>query len=233
MEEKKTFPNIPVSHWNKLRLQFKKSIPGSVTSNYIASVLGMTEKSAKANVLPSLRMVGLIDENDNTNQEAAKRYRDDNQYKEYCQEIIERVYPQGIRDAFPDSESDKEGIRTWFMNHSGVGQSAASRITAFYVALLEADPNVEIKSAKSSDTGTKKGKPRRSDKASKVQTPASPVEKETTEVVQEKTSPHHKSSCRDLPGLNINIQIHISSDATPDQIEQIFESMAKHLYKNN
>lgn len=233
MEEKKTFPNIPVSHWNKLRLQFKKSIPGSITSNYIASVLSMTETSAKANVLPSLRMVGLIDENDNTNQEAAKRFRDDNQYKDYCLEVLERVYPQGIRDAFPDSDSNKEGIKTWFMNHSGVGQSAAGRITAFYMALLEADPNAEIKSTKSSDASTKKVKSQRTGKVAKVQITTPPVEKEATEAIQEKTSPHHQNSNRDLPGLNINIQIHISSDATPDQIEKIFESMAKHLYKNN
>jgi len=27
------------------------------------------------------------------------------------------------------------------------------------------------------------------------------------------------------------LQIHISADATPDQIDKIFESMAKHIYK--
>jgi len=33
------------------------------------------------------------------------------------------------------------------------------------------------------------------------------------------------------PSLHIDIQIHISPDAKPEQIEQIFSSMAKHLYK--
>lgn len=33
------------------------------------------------------------------------------------------------------------------------------------------------------------------------------------------------------PKLHIDIQIHISPDATPQQIEQIFESMAKHIYR--
>lgn len=32
------------------------------------------------------------------------------------------------------------------------------------------------------------------------------------------------------PSLHIDIQIHIDSDATPEQIDQIFASMAKHLY---
>ena len=34
------------------------------------------------------------------------------------------------------------------------------------------------------------------------------------------------------PDVNINLQIHISADASPDQIEQIFMSISKHLYKN-
>lgn len=32
------------------------------------------------------------------------------------------------------------------------------------------------------------------------------------------------------PGLHIDIQIHISPESTPEQIDKIFESMAKHLY---
>jgi hypothetical protein len=32
------------------------------------------------------------------------------------------------------------------------------------------------------------------------------------------------------PTLHIDIQVHISADAAPDQIDQIFASMAKHLY---
>ena len=31
------------------------------------------------------------------------------------------------------------------------------------------------------------------------------------------------------PSLHINIQIHISPDSSPEQIDQIFESMSKHL----
>ena len=34
-----------------------------------------------------------------------------------------------------------------------------------------------------------------------------------------------------MTGININLEIHISSDATPDQIDSIFASMAKHIYK--
>ena len=45
-----------------------------------------------------------------------------------------------------------------------------------------------------------------------------------------------KSSQADLPfspELNINVQIHISSDADHTQIDNIFESMAKHLFSRD
>ena len=35
------------------------------------------------------------------------------------------------------------------------------------------------------------------------------------------------------PNLHIDLQIHISPDSTPDQIDTIFASMAKHLYGMN
>ena len=35
------------------------------------------------------------------------------------------------------------------------------------------------------------------------------------------------------PALHIDFQVHISADAPPEQIDKIFESMAKHLYGNS
>lgn len=43
--------------------------------------------------------------------------------------------------------------------------------------------------------------------------------------------PPAQQSGDDGPSLHIDIQVHISPDSTPDQIDKIFESMAKHLYK--
>ena len=47
--------------------------------------------------------------------------------------------------------------------------------------------------------------------------------------------PEQKQSVQratDGPSLNVNVQVHISADATAEQIEKIFESMARHLYKS-
>jgi hypothetical protein len=41
---------------------------------------------------------------------------------------------------------------------------------------------------------------------------------------------HQSTGMTGGPGLHIDIQIHISPESTTEQIEKIFESMAKHLY---
>ncbi|HEX3024876.1 MAG TPA: DUF5343 domain-containing protein [Chitinophagaceae bacterium] len=223
--ETKFFPNIPVMHWNNLRAQFKRSIPGTISSNYLATVLDMTETSAKANILPSLRQIGLLDNEGKINQDLAKKFRDDDLYPKFCDEIVKKIYPQGLRDAFPDKDLNRDRIKKWFMNHTSVGNSAASRIVAFYVALVEADPNP------TTTTNSTKIKDVKS-KLAKAQTkPKIKINQE--EKLEQKSPPTgsgHKQSSG--PDLNINIQIHISSDASSDQIKSIFENMAKYVYKN-
>jgi hypothetical protein len=54
--------------------------------------------------------------------------------------------------------------------------------------------------------------------------------KTTQFIPQPSQSPQNVSN---VPSLHIDIQIHIDSDASTDQIDQIFASMAKHLYKTN
>lgn len=227
--ETKIFPAIPLTHWINLRNQFKKSIPGTVTTNYISSVLGMSESSAKTNILPSLRMIYLIDKNGIINQELAKKFRDDSLYKEFCQEILSDNYPQEVRDAFPDTSSDKEKVKSWFMNHSGVGSNAGQKITAFYFILLEANTKIEVTSTTLKSTDKIKSKkiikkPTKKD--------AQPIQSVTASTQVPHTNDKIISTKKSMPDLNINIQIHISSDATPDQIEEIFKAMSKHIYLN-
>ena len=43
--------------------------------------------------------------------------------------------------------------------------------------------------------------------------------------------PQAPSIMPDGPSLHVDVQIHIDSSASPEQIEQIFESMSRHLYR--
>lgn len=65
-DEKATYPMLPTNHWWALRKKFKQSIPGVVTDNYLATVLNMKVTSARGNVLPYLKQLGIIDEEGRT-----------------------------------------------------------------------------------------------------------------------------------------------------------------------
>ncbi len=217
------FPVMPIKHWWNLRNKFKKSIPGTITTNYISLVLRMTEQSASSNVIPSLRMVGIIDDKGKVVHDAARRFRDDQQYADFCAETLKRIYPQDLRDAFPDANSDAKNVDNWFANHTGVGAVAARRMRAFYLLLCDADPAKE----KASDgTSTKAAKASPANKGAAKAKVSSRISKPRVPVQREE-----KGQGADSPALHINIQVHISSDAAPDQIDQIFKSMAKHIYR--
>jgi len=225
-ETLKNFPSIPVSHFLNLRNQFKKSIPGTITANYLATILSMTESSTRTNLMPSLRIMGLIDAEGKTNQELAKKFRDDQSYASFCEEMLKKIYPEELLDTFPDKDSNKDKIKTWFMNHSSVGESGASKYASFFWALLQGDPaatSSSINSTKSNDNKTKSPKIKSSGKSQNI-----------TKPLDSKAPPPPATEKNNFgPDLNINIQIHISSDASADQIKNIFENMAKYVYQKN
>ena len=113
------------------------------------------------------------------------------------------VYP----DAWQRSSSDLEHV---FSTSSNAGQQVIAKTVGTFKALCE---NAEF--------GT--------------------VEQQPTPVVQ--TGPMHTPVSQQLinpmqavagttptPSIHIDIQIHISPEASTDQIDQVFKSMAKHLY---
>jgi len=224
-EEKKSFPMLPIAHWWALRKKFMQSIPGVVTDNYLATVLNMGVDSARANVLPFLKTLGIIDEDGKT-LERAKQWRDDESYSEVCKAILRDVYPEELLQAVPNPSEDRAPAERWFANHTGAGRSAVQRMAALYAVLVEADTSKQrdeerkSRPAKAAPESTKsKAEGKKSDGARHVPAPIRQnIGEPTREPVQG-------------PGININLEIHISADATPDQIDQIFASMAKHIYK--
>lgn len=225
-EAKRSFPMLPVSHWWELRKQFKRSIPGVVTDNYLSTVLEMKIDSARNNVLPYLKQLKIIDEEGKTG-DRAKRWRDDEQYAAVCKEMLADTYPKDLLDSAPTAE-DRDKAERWFANHTGAGESAAGRMAAIYAVLLQADV------AKQPDQ-EKKDRPRpvRAERA--VAVPKTPL-REAVLTPPPAVAPQHDGKASGklaVPDININLQVHISADATADQIDQIFASMAKHIYKRD
>lgn len=215
--EKASFPMLPEKHWWALRDRFKASIPGVVSPSYIAATLNMQEQSARANVILPLRMLGLIDDENRTDQTLAIAWRDDKSYAQVCGEILRRVYPAELIDAVPNPVEDRDAAARWFANRTGAGSDAVRKMATLYAIL--AQPDLVQRSEKKAEPS----RSRRKDAPS--------ARKEPEERSKEPPRADRPGSEEKAPGIAINLQIHISSDATPDQIDAIFASMARHIYR--
>jgi len=209
-----TYPVFSGANWWKLRSKFKSAYPkGAITEEYLSSVLGMQIASVKNNgILANLRALGLLDA-ENKCTDLANRWRVDDTYVTACEEMRDRVYPSELIDI----GTDRGAVTSWFMNKSGAGESQANKLTALY--LLISAPEI-----KEPTTKAKTMPKAQADKHSK-----------TVEASKRVSTPEPKNKgASDItiptPSMNINLQIHISSEASPEQIDQIFASMAKHLY---
>jgi hypothetical protein len=203
-QKKETYPVIPEKHWWTLRKRFQQSIPSNVTPGFLATTLNMQEKSAKSNIIPSLVMMGIIDQ-DGKPTNRATRWRDDQKYPEVCHEIRTEIYPQELLEAAPGPSIDRGAVERWFASKTGAGKVAVQRFAKVYEFLASAE------------LPKPKGRARR--KASERISPI-PTADEGPPVLSDF-----------VPSIHIDIQIHISPEAKPDQIDQIFASMAKYLRK--
>lgn len=228
-----SFPKIAESSWWKLRDLFKRKVPAIVTPTYLATALSMGEASANSNLIGPFKKIGIIDD-DGKPTDLAYDWRDDHKYQFVCETLIEKYYPQEVRDLFHSPDANHQQLTNWFMSHARCGEPAAKMFARFYLLLLKAD----LKEADAS-------------KESKANTPKAATKKRTTKpaatAAESKipvASPEHVASSTpsarpaittfsNSPELHINIQLHISPESSAEQIDKIFESMAKHLKNFN
>lgn len=221
--EKRIYPQMSPKSWFIIRKKFKSTIPPQVTTTYLETI-GIPKDSVRSTVLPTLRRVGLIDE-DGKPTDLVKNWRDDASYQDTCKLMIKILYPEELIAIAPDKDSNRQEIITWFGRDTGAGESAVKKMTGFYIMLLEANPSeavesVQVKGIKSSRTGEGRN--------AKVQGTQNEVK------VKQDNPPGTPKDTKQEIGRNqlaihFNIQIHIHPEADENQIEVIFQSMEKHL----
>ena len=219
----KTYPVVPAKHWWALRTKFNQAIPATVTPSYLAAVLETQENSAKSNILPGLKAAGLVDD-DGKPTDRAIRWRDDAEYGGVCEEIRREVYPQELLDAVPNPSNAGEAAKRWFMVSTGRGQSAVRKMVAFYSLLTDADASAaRKKTSPPRSTKKKRSKPKPK--------PTVPGADEKEEPANRQEHPVPRIVRPGMPEVRLNLEVRIDASVTADQIDQIFASMAKHLYR--
>lgn len=223
-EQNNSFPTISENNWWTIREKFKSSLPSIVSTTYIKSLLSMAnDNSANSNVISPLKRIGLIDD-ENKPTALANDWRIDDKYNTVCEKIVKSVYPTELLDLFPDSSVDRATARTWFMSQ-GVGQGAADKMVALFSLLKSGEIKDKASGFTKSTSNKRANSKQRRASANKTTNIAS------TDHPAAETDKNIDSINR--PNLHIDLQIHISPDSTPDQIDTIFASMAKHLYGMN
>lgn len=219
----KTYPRIPAKNWWLLRNKFKQSLPSNVSPNYLATLLDITERGAK-NILPSLKSIGLLDEAGNTT-DRATAWRDDQEYSKVCEEIKKEIYPEELLSLVPDPSIDLDNTVRWFMRDLSTGKTNAKQMATFYQLLAKANLSDGNEVIKKKPSVTKVNTVEKEVANQKINTAKAELESKPVDLDRVE-----QGNSLFVPKLHIDVQIHISADASPEQIDQIFASMAKHLY---
>ena len=223
-EKKKGYPKIAQANWFGLRDKLKQRVPGEISASYVASAMGMAEGSARANVVSPLKALGIVSE-DSKPTELAYDWRDDSKYPEVCEKIIESIYPQELQDLFHTPDVQLPDVTSWFMRDAKVGEPAAKMFAATYIMLLQKTPQDAKDLTKNKAANPKAASPKKAAKTKKKEPESKSKPSDTPNTNPPDGGKTHGFS----PRLHIDVQVHISPESSPEQIDKIFESMAKHL----
>jgi hypothetical protein len=222
---RKSFPYMSGNVWAELRSRFRASLPRQVTVDYLQTVLKISEKAAR-NLHPQLRNIGLIDA-EGAPTDLAKDFRDDEHYARACDAIIEEIYPPALLDAFPDPDSDLQGVSQWFMRAGSTGEAAGLAQARFFIMLSKREIPSNDRPPRRATANRENGTVRRT-KSAPARSGA--VSETTPRVTESDGSSSTQPNIGAGPSLHIDMQVHIDAGASTEQIDAIFASMAKHLY---
>ena len=211
-EDKKNYPQIPNRVWWEVRSLLQNRPSAKLTDSILATQLSVQLSAAKA-YLNQFRLVGLLDD-DGGATELAKKWRIDDSYEEAKQKILEHSYPDELVSSFPANRADIQKVADWF-ELGGLGSGTARNKASTYILIANGKP----KDAESTSPVRDRAKSPQQPKSKRSQEPSKSSEQKKVEGRNE------------LPELNVNVQIHISADASNEQIEKIFESMRKYLWQ--
>lgn len=183
-------------------------VPNRVTYKWLETI--GYKSSNDRGLVRVLRFIGFIDESGKPS-ELWTKYRGKN-HRQALAEGIRRGYVE-LFNIYPDAhERSNEELENFFSTRSSAGKQVIGKTVSTFTSLCD------LADLESISQAVAKAKTE-----SKV---------EVTPQVDKQLSVSEPSTiAQTLPALHIDIQIHISSDASPEQIDSIFASMAKHLYK--
>ncbi|HEX7760342.1 MAG TPA: hypothetical protein VF459_12620 [Caulobacteraceae bacterium] len=219
MAEKNSYPQLPSTVWWGVRNLLQKSPGMTLDERGIAIELGVQSAAARQ-YMAELRRVGILSD-DGKATELGKAWRLDTSYGSAVEQLITSIYPDSLVQLSPPEDGDRQKVTSWF-THEGLGTGTAGNKAATYLLIGSPVPNEAPSRAASTSSSTAKKETR----------PSKRVEVKPSTQPPAPVNPGSQQRVDAIP-LNINLQIHISADASGDQIESIFAAMRRYLYNDN
>jgi hypothetical protein len=214
MTDKNSYPQIPSTVWWGMRGILQRTPNATIDDRFLSVHLNVQEAAARQ-YLAELKRVGLLTDEGKATPVAVK-WRSDETYWAAVQELLKGVYPPGLLQVAPPEDAQRDKVVSWFMKE-GLGSGTAGNKAATYLLIATRNAN----EAPGRTTSTSPKTPTEKARGSKA-----PPEKQRHTRQQSDTGSRKVDS---MP-LNVNVQIHISADATGEQIESIFSAMRRYLY---
>lgn len=219
-----SFPQIPSTVWWGMRASLQKSPRARYDEGMLAATLSV-QTTASRQYLAELKRVGILDDEGKAT-ELAGRWRMDDSYGDAVTELASANYPESLVTIAPPGEADRQRVVNWFMTQ-GLGEGSARNKASTYLLITSLEPGAAAQSA-----GKAPSAPRRDATTNLKPTRSRSTSKENRSETNSQDGGEDQSRASGKQGLmplNVNVQIHISADATNDQIESIFASMRKYL----
>lgn len=227
MAEKNTYPQIPSTVWWGVRGILQRTPSATVDERFLAVQLGVQDAAAKQYIV-ELKRVGLLTEEGRAT-DVAQRWRLDDSYLEAADSILAAAYPESLLQVAPPGEADRQKVISWFQRE-GLGSGAAGNKAATYMLIGSRDPNeAPPRGGGGKSNGDGGRRQAAAPRATKVPNPPAARSPTRQVVAEEKETSKVQHRVESIP-LNVNVQIHISADAQPEQIETIFSAMRRYLY---
>jgi len=182
-------------------------VPEKASSSWL-KLVGFTSSNDRT-LIGVFKFIGFIDDKGSPTK-LWHDYRGNN-----SQQILALGIKQGYAELFKvyadAHQRNSEDLENFFRTKSSAGSQSISRtVRTFQILCGFADFTGEVSTRAKSEKTLK------------------PTQKKTENHQQ----PHVGIAPQISPSLHIDVQIHISPDASAEQIDQIFASMEKHLFKN-
>lgn len=217
--------------------QFRRQFPAVVSVDTLKK-LGIASGS-ESRVLNVLKFIGILDEEGKKvgNVGTVFSQHDDSKFQEGFSSLVKKAYGELFNLHGDAAWTLSNGqLISFFRSADQTSALVGQRQTITFQALAGLSGKAVIPSARSTTgskekTSTTKAAASKISKASKVRTatPPSPAAPAPPAPDSTGVSAPVGQGVKRLPAIHIDVQVHISPDSSPEQIERIFASMAKHL----